>query len=368
MNKKLKMLSTKNDMKSFLGEYPIIAGSIRLTNNCNLHCPHCYTNGGKALQNELSLNEIKSVVDQLSELKALYLFFTGGEPFMRKDMIEILQYTNQKNIGISLSTNGQLLNRDILEEIKNIRFKLFQISLDGNSNMHDIVRGEGAGDKALRAIKLAKEVLKKNVGVGAVMMKNNCETLDGALSEAVKQGADIFALMFLIVTGRASETLRPAPKECIGSLKAIFNVYKKFESKIKFAKNTTILPALIPQEWRKKDLHKNFSPCSFPYCIGIDAKGNVAPCDGFFNCPEMIIGNIRKRTLREMWVKSDIIKDAIKINPNDLKGVCKKCKYLDYCAGGCRAYSYIKYKDLTMPDPVCQNIYEAGLFPKDCLK
>lgn len=368
MNKKLKMLSTGNDIKSFLGEHPIIAGSIRLTNACNLKCPHCYTNGGKILQNELNLDEIKSVIDQFSELKTLYMFFTGGEPFIRKDIVDILQHTYKRKIGISLSTNGQLLNREILEKIKNINFKLFQISLDGNESTHSAIRGKGAGKKAINAIGLAKEILKKNIGVGTVMMKNNCKVLDETLIEAVKQGADIFALMFLIVTGRADEGLRPDPKECLGALKTVFDTYKEIEPRIKFAKNTTILPALIPEEWRRKSLHKTFSPCSFPYCIGIDSRGDVAPCDGFFNCPEMILGNVRNQTLKEIWNKSKIVKDVIKINPKDLKGICKKCIYRDYCAGGCRAYSYIKYKDLTMPDPVCQDIYEAGLFPKDCLR
>jgi len=368
MNERLKILSTNSDIRSFLGEYPIIAGSIRLTNACNLQCPHCYTNGGKALLNELSLGEIKSVIDQFSELKTLYLFFTGGEPFIRRDIVEILQHTFKKKIGISLSTNGQFINKEILEKIKNIDFKLFQISLDGDENLHDMVRGKGVGEKAIDVIRLAKKILKRNVGVGTVMMKDNCRFLDKVLAEAVKQKADIFALMFLIVTGRADESLMPDPKEYIMALEAVFDKYKKVKSKISFAKNTTILPALIPKEWREKDLHKTFSPCSFPYCIGIDAKGDVAPCDGFFNCPEMIIGNIRNQTLKEMWSKSKIIKDIIKINPKDLKGICKKCIYRDYCAGGCRAYSYIKYKDLTMPDPVCQDIYEAGLFPKDCLR
>lgn len=368
MTEKLKILSTNGDVKSFLGEYPIIAGSIRLTNACNLQCPHCYTNGGMALQNELTLSEIEAVIDQFSELKTLYLFFTGGEPFLRKDIVEILQYAFKKKIGISLSTNGQLLNKEILEKIKNINFKLFQISLDGDENVHDMIRGKGVGKKAIAAIRLAKNILKKNVGVGTVMMKYNCRDMDKSLVEATKQKVDIFALMFLIVTGRADENLKPDPKEYIKALKAVFDKYKEVKSKISFAKNTTILPALIPKEWRKKDLYKTFSPCSFPYCIGIDAKGDVAPCDGFFNCPEMIIGNIRNQTFKEMWGKSEIVKNIIKINPKDLKGICRKCIYREYCAGGCRAYSYIKYGDLTMPDPVCQDIYGAGLFPKDCLR
>jgi len=115
-------------------------------------------------------------------------------------------------------------------------------------------------------------------------------------------------------------------------------------------------------------LHRTFAPCSFPYYIAINSNGDVAPCDGLFNYPEMIIGNVRKNSLLEIWKKSKLLRDLRKINPPDLKGVCKKCIYRDYCAGGCRTSAYINYGDFRMPDPVCQTVYEAGLFPKDCLK
>ncbi|MEM5782356.1 MAG: radical SAM protein [Candidatus Aenigmatarchaeota archaeon] len=368
MQQKLKLLSTKQQIRSFFGEYPLVAASIRVTNACNLRCPHCYTNGGLALMNELKLPEMKSVIDQLANLKTLYIFFTGGEPFIRRDIEEILKYTNNKRIGIAISTNGQLISRQLLEHLKGLNFTLFQISLDGTEKIHNYIRGKNVWNKAIKAIKLAKSILKKNIGVGAVIMKKNWMVLDKVLSEAVRNGADIFAPIFLIVTGRADNSLNPSPKEHLECLRRVFNRYKSFKSKVKFAKNTTIPPALVPKEWRNKGLHMTFAPCSFPYCIGINANGDVAPCDGFFNCPEMIVGNIREKSLIDIWNNSKLLKEMRKINPSDLRGVCKKCIYRDYCAGGCRANAYIKYKNLTMPDPVCQSIYDSGLFPKDCLR
>ncbi len=368
MKQKLKFLSTKKGIESFLGEAPLIAASIRATNGCNLRCSHCYTEGGLFLKNELNTKEIKSVIDQLAKLKTLYVFFTGGEPFIRKDMVEILRHTNSKKIGISISTNGQLINKEVLEQLKDLNFTLFQISLEGTKKIHDSIAGKGSWDKAVKTIKEAKSVLKKNIGVGTVMMKKNRKVLGEVLMEASRQGADIFALMLLIVAGRANENMMPLPKEILQGLQLLFNQYKKLQPKINFAKNTTILPALVPREWREKELHKTFAPCSFPYCIGISANGDVAPCDGLFGYPETIIGNIREKSLAEIWNKSKLLKELREINPSDLKGVCKKCIYKEYCGGGCRAFAYIKYRDFTMPDPVCQAVYEAGLFPKDCLK
>jgi len=368
MKKKLKLISTEKRIQSFLGEAPLIAASVRITNACNFRCAHCYTEGGCTVKNELNTEEVKSMINQMAALKTMYIFFTGGEPFLRKDIVDILKYTSDKKIKISISTNAQLINRQILEKLKKLNFSLFQISIEGTKEIHNSIVRKEAWEKSIEAIALAKFILKENIGVGTVMMKENWDILDKVILEASRQGADIFSLMLLIVTGRAEDSMMPAPKEILKGLKKLFSQYEKLQSKIKFAQNTTILPALVPKKWRKRELHKTFAPCSFPYCIGVSANGDVAPCDGLFNYPELIVGNIREKTLSDIWNKSKVLKEIRKINPTDLKGVCRKCIYKDYCGGGCRAYTYIKYRDFTMPDPICQTIYEAGLFPKDCLK
>lgn len=345
-----------------------MAATIRLTKACNLRCPHCYVNAGQKLENELSLKEIKSVIDQLKDLKIFSIFFTGGEPFLRKDLVEILKYTDRKGIGIAISTNGSFLNREILKKIKNLRFDLFQISIDGPKKIHESIRGKGSWERTIANIKLAKSILKQKVGLGVVIMKNNWNDLGQTISKGVACGADKITLMCLILSGRANQKINPSSREFLKSVNKIFNKYRNFESKAEFSKDTTIPSALIPKEWREKDLHRTFAPCSFPYYIAINSNGDVAPCDGLFNYPEMIVGNIRKNSLSEIWRESKLLEDLRKINPSDLKGVCKKCIYRDYCAGACRASAYINYHDFKMPDPVCQTIYEDGLFPKDCLK
>jgi len=367
MSQKLGMLSTEKEISDFFGHEPLMAASVRVTKGCNLRCRHCYANGGVVLDKEMKTEEVKKVIDQLAKLGVLHIFFTGGEPFIRRDMVEILEYTDKKDLGILLSTNAQLVTKEILEKIKKLNIKLFQVSLDGLEATHDLNRGQGVYKNAVKIVKEASKILGKNVTVGTVMMKNNWKNMDKIMAEAVKNGADVFSLMLLILSGRASTQLAPSPKETMTSLKKLFEEYGKQGRKIKFATNSTIPPALVPKKWRLLGLHEKFAFCSFPYCLGIEANGDVAPCDGFFNFKEMLLGNIRDISLEEIWDKSQVLKDLRAINPQDLKGVCKICIYRDYCAGGCRASAYNVFHDMTMPDPICQSIYEAGLFPKDCL-
>jgi len=364
---KLEIISKNTQFKKFFGVTPLMAASVRVTKACNLKCSHCYANGGCPLKGELTTKEMLSVVDQFANLGVLHIFYTGGEPFLRKDIVSLLQYTDKKGLGILISTNGQLVTSEKLNQIKSLNIKLFQISLDGTKKTHTAIRGKNTYERSIKLIRTARETLGKNVAVGSVMMKNNWEEMDRVLGIAAKNGADIFSLMLLIVSGRASESINPTPAETLKSIDNIFKSYEKHRSVLKFANNTTIPAALVPKKFRRRGLHETFALCSFPYCLGVESNGDVAACDGFFNSPEMIIGNIRESSLAELWNNSPIMNDIRKINPTDLKGVCRKCVYRDYCAGGCRASAYNKYKDLTMPDPVCQTIYEAGLFPKDCL-
>lgn len=320
------------------------------------------------MKNELTTDEIKSIVDQLKQLKAFYVFYTGGEPFTRRDIVDILHYTDQRGIGISISTNGTYITKETLEKIKDIPFTLFQISLDGTRDVHDTIRGPGMHDRAIQTITLARQILKKHIGIGTVITKRNSKIIDVILQEGARAGADTFTLLCLIVTGRADESQSPTPRAFLRTIQKAFLAYKHLQTKLSIAKDTTVPPALIPKQWAKKGIYLNFAPCSFPYYLGINADGAVAPCDGLFNEPEMIVGNIREKPLTDIWRQSKVLKELRKINPSDLKGVCQKCVFKNYCNGGCRAHAYIRYRDFTMPDPVCQTAYEAGVFPKASLE
>ena len=79
----MNFLANDDDIKDFFGVSPLMSTSIRLTKRCNLRCKHCYANGGENCEQELTLDDIKSILDQLSAMSVSEVFFTGGEPFIR---------------------------------------------------------------------------------------------------------------------------------------------------------------------------------------------------------------------------------------------------------------------------------------------
>ena len=132
---------------------PLVA-ELFLTENCNLRCISCacWLENTKA---ELTTQEWKGVIDQLVRLRIIKANFTGGEPLIRPDALEILTYAHAAGIQhMHLNTNGIRLTPDVLEEVLAAGVRSFNISVDGpDKRIHDHVRGrDGAHESNVAGI------------------------------------------------------------------------------------------------------------------------------------------------------------------------------------------------------------------------
>ncbi|MEM2921408.1 MAG: radical SAM protein, partial [Candidatus Bathyarchaeia archaeon] len=111
------------------------------TNACNLRCIHCYQSAVKPLPDELSTRERKIVIDELSEAGVVSIAFSGGEPLMEKDFLEIARYAADKKMYVSLATNGTLITEEMACRLKEAGIQYVEVSLDGaNPLTHDSFR------------------------------------------------------------------------------------------------------------------------------------------------------------------------------------------------------------------------------------
>jgi radical SAM protein with 4Fe4S-binding SPASM domain len=364
----IKILSTPNQIKNFFGTEPLQSVSIRVTKACNLRCRQCYSISGRKFSNELSLKEIKKVIDELKQLGAVRIFFTGGEPFIRPDIIEILNYADKNNFATYISTNGTLINKEIVTSLKSLKhLKNFQVSIDGFGKVHDSVRGiNGTFTKAVKTLKLAKKELKNaKIAVVFTLMKRNASEVEKVLKLAIQLDVDIFALVLLYPVTRCSDVEDVTPEEKYKIFQNLYNIYKKNKgTKLKIG--ILAPPAIIPKSLKNSEYGCGYI-CTFPSILGIDANGNVAPCDGLLNYKEFILGNIRKNSLEELWNKP-LMKRLRKLKPSDIRGVCRSCRYRSFCMGGCRARAFIEYNDFKAPNSLCQNFYNKGLFLKENIR
>lgn len=147
---------------------------------CNLKCIHCYSQS-KDIEylNELSTHEAKAMLDDLAEYGAPVILFSGGEPLMRSDLLELIGYAKEKGLRAVISTNGTLITLEKANELKKFGLSYVGISLDGLQETNDRFRGiHGAFDAALSGIKNCLSVGIK-VGLRFTINKRNAHDIPG---------------------------------------------------------------------------------------------------------------------------------------------------------------------------------------------
>lgn len=333
-----------------------------ITRSCNLSCAHCRAAAEfGAYPGELSLEEIKAVIDDIASITNPILILTGGEPFMRPDIWDIIDYAHEKGCMPVIGTNGTTITEDIARKMGEHGITRMSVSLDfPDAARHDIFRGqEGSFEEAVRGIKRAQE---HGVGVqiNTTVTKQNAETLEEIHDLALELDAVAFHPFLLVPTGRG-ESLRDielTPEEYEEVLTWAY--YKQKTSPLHFK------PTDSPQYYRiahQKAREEGSRVTAEQYgleamtrgCLGgitfcfISHVGDVQPC-GYF---DMQLGNVKEQPFSEIWTNSKVFADLRDYSL--LKGKCGACEYKGVC-GGCRARALSATGDYMDEEPYCAYI------------
>ncbi|MDD4157222.1 MAG: radical SAM protein [Candidatus Cloacimonetes bacterium] len=311
-----------------------------VTNECNLRCKHCYASAGLQEKMELSKDEALALIDDALTLGLKYMLFTGGEPLLRKDLFEIIEYAYEKGITVFMATNGLLISDFNIEKIKKYISKV-NVSLDyATSEKHDEFRGvEGAFDKANEAIKiLIRNEVK--VSVSMTVCNQNIDDVEKVVKICANYGVNL-TIKRLISVGRSAAN----------NLYFSANEYSKLKKII--AKNKTRCKVLFKDPIYACEMI-DFDKTKLSGCLAgigilsVTATGEVLPCTKI----EYSLGNIKNSNLSDIWDNS---KELKKLREREIMGRCQECKELKVC-GGCRAAAYKQYDSLYAEDPLCGEI------------
>ena len=331
------------------------------TNDCNLRCKHCYHNkeGQKdhkqSKSNLMNLVEVKSMINNLVDTTQRWdmvpiFHISGGEPLMRKDLLDILDYTRQNHVSTRILTNGTLITLEKAKAFRKRGVERVQISIDGNKEKHNYIRQKDyAFDKAMQGISNSK-----NAGLGVTIsftaMQSNKWYVEQAIKDSVEAGADVFGIQSYV----------PDPKLGINdpefiNAQELYSIYKnqrelnkKYGNKIKLLE-TEVLWNLMhcddPLKKISRETGKFLGGCGAGYSgISVLSDGTVYPCRRL----PIDIGHISEGLVKLITEKEVMhnLRDLDKIKKNTGCGFVSHCK-------GCRAIAYATTGNYMAKDPMC---------------
>lgn len=338
-----------------------------MTNRCNLRCAHCYLDAeDREYSNELSTEEAKRFIRGLGEMRVPVLLFSGGEPLLRRDLLELAEEAGACGIRTVLSTNGTLITREKARALKAAGFQYVGVSLDGGPVMHDRFRAvEGAFARALQGIRNALEEGLKT-GVRFTLTRQNKEELPLILELVEKERIPRFCMYHLVYSGRGRqlENLDVEREEKRKIMEGLFartqDLYRRgVEVEILTTDNHADGVFLLgriekEQPQRSMEVRKLLNMhggCSAgTKFANVDPQGNVHPCQFW---QHYTLGNVREKSFSDIWLNTeDPLLAALRNKGQHLKGRCGECVYKIYC-GGCRVRAEAVNRDLWAEDPAC---------------
>jgi mycofactocin radical SAM maturase len=314
-----------------------------LTYACNLACVHCLSSSGRRDPHELSTAEARHVIDELHDLQVFYVNIGGGEPMIRRDFFDIVEYSIERGIGVKFSTNGAFVDAERARRLAAMDYLDVQISLDGTDALtNDAVRGQGSYNTARRAMDHLADADFGPFKISVVVTRHNVGQLDEFKSLADGYGAQL-RITRLRPSGRGADSwheLHPTNDQ----QHQIYRWLLGHGDDVLTGDSFFHLNALGEQPLPGL----NLCGAGRVVCL-IDPIGDVYACpfaihDTFF------AGNVREAGFAPVWRESELFQS---LREPQAAGACGACSMYDACRGGCMAAKFFTGLPLNGPDPEC---------------
>ncbi len=313
-----------------------------LTYACNLQCVHCLSSSGQRDPRELTTAEAKQVLDELRDLQVFYINIGGGEPTIRGDFYDIVEYSTSRGVGVKFSTNGSTITPAKAERLTATEYVDVQISIDGaTAATNDAIRGDGSFATARRAMDHLAAAGFGPFKISVVITRHNIAELDALEALAAAYGAQL-RLTRLRPSGRGADTwtqLHPTADQQVELYHWLLDrpTVLTGDSFFHLSALGEALPGL------------NLCGAGRVVCL-IDPVGDV------YACPFVIHDEFRAGTVRDpggfarVWRQSPLF---LSLRAPQAAGACASCGSYDACQGGCMAAKFYTGLPLDGPDPEC---------------
>ena len=363
-------------MNSFARPYVV---SWNLTYRCNLACEHCYLDAGGTPQvgtenfadrSELGTEECFRVIDEIAAFAPECLtILTGGEPLLRRDILEIVRRAAERELWVVVGTNGVRITENLARRLADAGARGLSLSLDAlDPDRHDRFRKvRGAWQNTVEGAEILNRTGLPFI-VQTTAGSHNLGELDAIADFAHDRlAAKVWNLYFLVPTGRGQFVSDMTPAQYDEVLASLYRIQRKYDRKMlvnaKCAPHyiKTVLehadPIVADDEpprapsWPGSSPIRTYSggaggcPAGTHY-MGIRPNGDVTPCPYL----PVFAGSLRSASLADLWTSSELF-TGIRQRAS-LGGRCGECEMNGQC-GGCRARAFGMTGDLMSEDPLC---------------
>lgn len=360
-----------------------------VTRACMLACKHCRAKAiRKRNPNELTTDEAFGVIEQIKEFGKPYplIVFTGGDPLMRDDIFEIVEYSSSSGIRTAIAFSGtKLATRERLEKLADSGISRIAISIDGsNPEIHDYFRGvSGTFETSMEILETAKE-LDISRQINTTVTTFNMLDLPNIAKIGIENEIALWDVFFVVPTGRAKAEYMPSAQEFEDILNWLYDLSRKTPLNVKssaathlrrieYMRDKGIYDLELGELYRKlMESIKDFPEGNAKEIVsgahgrsmardGIQRMMGITDGRGMFFISHigevypsgflpLVAGNVRERTLKEIYNGSEIF---VKLkDPDNLKGKCGRCEFR-YLCGGSRARAYAMTGDYLSAEPRC---------------
>ena len=279
--------------------------SFDITNECNLNCKHCFNRSGEneKIKKELSDEEKLDFIKQIKDLKPFNFCFCGGEPLIKFNLIcEGAKILSENDINVSMVSNGWFLTKDKINKLKSSGVNRLQISLDGEKESHEYLRGkEGSFQRAIKAIEHGVDA-GLDTSVAFCPTAFNFNEIEDVFNIVKEIGVNEFRIQPLMLLGRGKNNynIEANKKQYIALLKDIEKLKKKYHIKSLDNGFDNVSGSDIKIQWGDPIDHlirQRTSLKSFWTVVGVQADGSIAPSPYL----PITVGNIRNHSFKDYW-------------------------------------------------------------------
>jgi len=316
-----------------------------ITSKCNLNCRHCLNRNLPVSDPDMTTDELTGVIDQMASLGTRGVSLFGGEPLMHPDFKRIVEYLNGLSMGISLNTNGSLIDAGMAGWLKANKVSGAVVSFDGSSApVMDEVRGRGAFDMSVKGIKALRSA-GIPVLLSVTLTRLNYKDVRAMVLLGKEIGGNSIRFNHVFFGGNAAcfaDELYLAPAEEREAIYAVWAAKRAFGDFVSAESSYLCQKKKVEKAPSFKGLCDKISvpPCGAGRTkCAIRPDGYVTPCEILW---DVKCGNVKHEGLKEIWDGSPVMNSFRRPLEVDLADMpeCRGCSYQYICFLGHRCYPY----------------------------